>query len=93
MASTVGNRPAQYRYRAEQARENAASATSEDERRRFLREAELWERMATYEAQHPTHDFSSDNSLSPKVQFGVPDISQAQEQAQQQGPTDRDDRD
>ena len=63
MASTVGNRPGQYLHRSELARQNALSATTEAERQRFLADAAMWERMAEYEAQHPTHDFSSDYSV------------------------------
>lgn len=65
MASTVGNRPAQYRARAEQAREKAANAPNEAARKAFLHDADMWERMAEYEAKNPTHDFNSINNSSP----------------------------
>ena len=63
MASTVGNRPALYLDRAKQARERAGRATKEIERLHFLSDADLWNRMAAYELEHPTHDFSSDYSV------------------------------
>jgi hypothetical protein len=37
MASTVGNRPAQYRARAQQSREKAATAPTESARKALLR--------------------------------------------------------
>ena len=57
MASTTGNRPAQYRQRAQLAREKAESAPDEAARQSLLRDAALWERMAEYEEKNPTHDF------------------------------------
>jgi hypothetical protein len=57
MASTVGNRPAQYRARAQRCRERAAAATDEAARNHFLHDADMWERMADYEAKNPTHVF------------------------------------
>jgi len=54
MASTVGNRPAQYRAKAQDARDRAATTLDEATRHRLLRDAEMWERMAAYEEQNPT---------------------------------------
>ena len=59
MASTVGNRPAQYRARARQLREQAQTAGTEATRTTLLRDADMWDRMAEYEAKNPTHDFST----------------------------------
>jgi len=59
MASTVSNRPSQYRARAQQAREKAQSEADEAARKALLNDAELWERMADYEARNPTFDFGS----------------------------------
>jgi hypothetical protein len=59
MASTVGNRPAQYRARAQQSRKKAATAPTESARKALLQDAELWERMADYEEKIPTQVFDS----------------------------------
>ena len=45
--------PRQYRARAEDARTQAAAAPDEATRRRWLADAEKWERMAAFEEQHP----------------------------------------
>lgn len=46
------NRSAEYRRRAEEAREKAGSATDETARRKLLETADTWERMAAYEDEH-----------------------------------------
>jgi hypothetical protein len=67
MASTVGNRPAQYRACAQQAREQAATANDEPTRKALLHDADLWERMADYEAKNPRHDFGHSHSSGGKA--------------------------
>jgi hypothetical protein len=52
MDSVKSNRPAQYRARAEQARQQAALATNEAARKVLLNDASLWERMAEYEEKN-----------------------------------------
>jgi hypothetical protein len=54
MASTRNNRPAQYRARAQEAREQAKTAPDEGRRNKLLNDAALWERMADYEEKNPT---------------------------------------
>ena len=49
MTSVQNNLPAQYRARAKEARERAATATDEDRRKLSLHDAETWEKMADYE--------------------------------------------
>ena len=44
--------PAQFRARAEEARQNAAAEVRESVRKVLLNDAELWERMAAYEEKH-----------------------------------------
>jgi hypothetical protein len=85
MASTVGSRPQQYRFRAEQAREKAAATSDEAKRKALLHDAEQWDRMAEFEAQNPSHDFASDDTLRPNAQ-----VTQMQMQ-QQEGPPANDD--
>jgi hypothetical protein len=60
MASTIGNRPIQYRAHAKQARERAAAEPVEAVRTALLHDADLWERMADYEVQNPTVDLGLD---------------------------------
>jgi len=52
MTSIKSNLPAQYRARAEQARQQAALATDEATRKTRLNDAALWERMAEYEEKN-----------------------------------------
>ena len=59
MVSTHGSRPAQYRAKAREAREKAAAEPDEVIRKRWLNDADLWDRMADYEQENPTHDFPS----------------------------------
>ena len=56
MTPTVPNRPAQYRARA---RLKAESEPDEIKRKNLLHNAEVWERMADYEDQNPSHNFQS----------------------------------
>ncbi len=56
MASTIHNRPSQYRQRAEEARARAEAETDEVQRKRLFQVAETWERMADYEEKHPVFD-------------------------------------
>lgn len=58
MASTTGNLPKRYRYRAEEARQKAQAAGDEATRQRLLHDADMWERMAAYEERHRTHAFA-----------------------------------
>ena len=44
--------PAEFRARAEEARQNAAAEVRESVRKVLLNDAELWERMAAYEEKH-----------------------------------------
>jgi len=53
MPSLNRNIPHQLRARAEEARAKAAAAPDETTRQRLLQDAEMWERMAAYEEQHP----------------------------------------
>jgi hypothetical protein len=52
MTSIKSNRTAQYRARAEQARQQAGFATDEATRKALLNDATLWERMAEYEKKN-----------------------------------------
>jgi len=57
VASTVNNRPGQYRAKAQANRDAAESEPDEAKRKALLQDADLWERMAAYEEQNPTHAF------------------------------------
>jgi hypothetical protein len=48
-------RPDRYRASARKARELAEFAASEDARKVLLNDAQLWDRMAEYEAAEPNH--------------------------------------
>ena len=52
MTSVKTNLPAQYRARAREARDQAASVQDEETRKRLLQDAETWERMAAYEERN-----------------------------------------
>ena len=52
MTSIRTNLPAQYRARAQEARDQAAAASDEEKRQRLVRDAQLWERMAEYEEKN-----------------------------------------
>ena len=52
MDSVKSNRSAQYRSRADQARQQAELATDEATRKALLNDATLWERMAEYEEKN-----------------------------------------
>ena len=54
MASTTHNLPAQYRAKAQDARERAKATTDDTARQKLLNDADLWDRMAAYEEAHPT---------------------------------------
>jgi len=47
--SSQNNLPAQYRARAQEARDGAEAVADEATRQRLLSEAETWDRMAAYE--------------------------------------------
>ena len=47
------NKAKHYRARAEEARSRAELATDEAQRLAYLKDAELWERMADYEEKNP----------------------------------------
>jgi len=49
LTSVQNNLPSQYRARAQEARDRAAAAQDEDQRKLLLHDADLWERMAEYE--------------------------------------------
>lgn len=53
MASTIHNRPKQYRQRAEEARTKADTVDDPNLRSELYQIAETWERMADYEEKHP----------------------------------------
>ncbi len=46
------NQSAEYRSRAEKARNQAEQTTDEEARKRLLQDADAWERMAEYEDKH-----------------------------------------
>ena len=52
MTSVKTNLPAQYRARAQEARDQADATSDEEKRQRLVRDAELWERMAEYEEKN-----------------------------------------
>ena len=56
MDSVKSNAPAQYRARAEKARQQAEMATDEATRKALLNDATLWERMAEYEEKNAGND-------------------------------------
>ncbi len=49
MTSIKTDRPAEFRTRAKEARDQAAAATDEATRAKLIRDAEQWERMAAFE--------------------------------------------
>ena len=57
MTSVQNKLPSQYRARAQEARERAATTGDEETRKRLLNDAQLWERMAEFEEK--THPSSS----------------------------------
>jgi hypothetical protein len=59
MVSMVGERAKQYRAKAQNVRQQAAAEADESRRKLLLNDAELWDRMAAYEEQNPTHGFRS----------------------------------
>ena len=59
MASTVSNRPIQYRAKAQEAREKAENEPDEARRKALLNDADLWDRMADFEEKTPSHNFQS----------------------------------
>jgi DNA-binding PadR family transcriptional regulator len=64
MTSVLTDLARQYRARAEEARERASAAVTEEGRQSLLRIAESWERMAKWEAQ-PYPQRTSGESLKP----------------------------
>jgi len=64
MTSDLTDLARQYRARAEECRERASAAVTEERRQSLLQIAETWERMAKWEAQpHPQR--TSGKSLKP----------------------------
>jgi hypothetical protein len=59
MVSMAGDRAKQYRAKAQHVRQQAELEADESRRNRLLNDAELWDRMAAYEEQNPTHGFQS----------------------------------
>ena len=57
--TTVPNRPAQHRARAQEDRNKAASEPNDAKRLILLHNAEMWDRMADYEEKNPSHNFQS----------------------------------
>ena len=55
----VPNRPSQYRAKAQEARERAASETDDSTRAKLLNDADLWDRMAAFEENTPSQNFQS----------------------------------
>ena len=55
MTSLNRNRPAELRARAQDARLKASTATDEASRKALLADADLWERMATFEERSADH--------------------------------------
>jgi len=53
MTSLKTDTPAQYRARAEEARQKAAGEPDKSIREGLLRDADLWERMAEYDEKNP----------------------------------------
>jgi hypothetical protein len=52
MTSVKTDLPAQYRARAQEARDRAATVQDEETQKRLLQDAETWERMAAYEEKN-----------------------------------------
>jgi hypothetical protein len=52
MTSVKTDLSAQYRARAQEARDQAATVQDDETRKRLLQDAETWERMAAYEEKN-----------------------------------------
>ena len=65
MVSMQHTLAAQYRARAQAAREQAAVAPDRETQKRLLNDAELWERMAKYEETEQART-TSGNSTPPR---------------------------
>jgi hypothetical protein len=59
MVSLTGDRAKQYRTKAQHVRQQAEAEADKSRRKLLLNDADLWDRMAAYEEQNPTHGFQS----------------------------------